>query len=68
MLTRRRTHKCKDRAQISPLELLLNNTVTHSDADKRESQGTGNGCGDGSDKTLVPDRPVAERSRSILGL
>lgn len=68
MLTRWRTHKCEDRAQISPLELILSNTVTHSDANKRESQGTSNGCRDGSDNTLVPDRPVAEGSRGILGL
>lgn len=68
MITPWHTHKCKDRAQVSPLELLLSSTVNHSDADKSESQGTGNGCRDGSDKTLVPDRPVAERSRGILGL
>lgn len=62
------THKCKNRAQISPLVFILRNAVIHSEDNKRQGHGPGNGCGDWGDETFVMDRPVAERSRGIRSL
>lgn len=62
------THKCKNRAQISPLVFILRDAVAHSEDNKRQGHGPGNSCSDWGDETLIMDGPVAERSRGIRGL